>query len=149
MELRPYRSEDWAVVCEIYDFSKPDELRGVVEPSEILSLASDPRMTTLFRDSRIVVMEDESRVVGFAGIRENFITWLFVHPKSRRQGVAAALIRQLLSEVEGPVTLNVVRSNAAALAFYRNIGFTVEREYPGNFQGRPCQVAKLRHETAA
>ena len=149
MELRPYRSEDWAVVCEIYDLSKPEELRGVVAPSAILPLDTDPKMTALFRDSRIVVMEDAGRVVGFAGNRENFITWLFVHPNSRRKGVATSLIRQLLSEVEGPVTLNVVKSNAAALALYRDIGFTIEREYPGNFQGGPCQVAKLRHETAA
>jgi ribosomal protein S18 acetylase RimI-like enzyme len=149
MELRPYQNKDWTVVCEIYDLSKPDELRGVVEPNAILPLDADPNMKALFRDSRIVVMEEAGRVVGFAGIRATFITWLFVHPNSRRRGVATALIRQLLSEVEGPVTLNVVKSNDAALSLYQSIGFAVEREYPGNFQGSPCQVAKLRHQTAA
>jgi GNAT superfamily N-acetyltransferase len=73
-------------------------------------------MKALFRDSRIVVMEEAGRIVGFAGIRQSFITWLFVHPNWRRKGVATALIRKLLSEVEGPVTLNVVKSTAAALA---------------------------------
>jgi ribosomal protein S18 acetylase RimI-like enzyme len=131
------------------NLSKPDELRGVVDPSAIPPLDADPKMTALFRDSRILVMEDACRVVGFAGNRENFITWLFVHPNSRRKGVATALIRQLLSEAEAPVTLNVIKSNAAALALYQSIGFTVEREYLGNFQGIPCQVAKLRHQTAA
>lgn len=149
MELRPYRDEDWAVVCEIYDLSKPDELRGVVESSAVVPLDADQKMSTLFRDSRIVVMEDAGRVVGFAGNRDKFITWLFVHPNSRRQGVGAALIGKLLTELRGPVTLNVVASNAAELALYRSVGFTVEREYPGNFQGSPCQVAKLRHEVTA
>src|SRR5437773_10161709 len=61
MELRRYRTDDWATVCEIYDRSKPDELRGIVDPSAILPLDADPNMKALFRDSRIIVMEDADR----------------------------------------------------------------------------------------
>jgi ribosomal protein S18 acetylase RimI-like enzyme len=149
MELRPYRTEDWATVCEIYDHSKPDELRGVVDPNAILPLDADPNMKALFSDSRIVVMEDADRVVGFAGSRDSFITWLFAHPVFRRKGVATALVRHVLAQLESPVTLNVAMSNAAARALYERIGFKVEREFQGNFQGIPCRVAKLTYETAA
>jgi ribosomal protein S18 acetylase RimI-like enzyme len=149
MELRPFESEDWGAVCEIYDCSKPDELRGVVEPGAILPLDADPAMKALFRDSRIVVTEDAGRIIGFAGNRDSFITWLFVHPASRRKGVATAMVRQLLGQLEGTVTLNVMKGNIAALALYQSLGFALEREFPGNFQGIPCTVARLRHETAA
>ena len=149
MEFRPYRIEDWSQVREVYDLSKPDELRGVVAPGAILPLEADPSMMALFRDSRIVVMVDADRVVGFAGSRDSFITWLFVHPSYRRKGVATALVGEMLGRLESPVTLNVAMSNIAALALYQRMGFAVEREFAGQFQGNPCGVAKLRHETAA
>jgi len=149
MDLRSYRNEDWKAVREIYDLSKPDEMHGVIEPSAILPLESDQSMMALFRDSQIVVAEESHRVIGFAGNRGTFITWLFVDPSSRRKGIATALIREILGRVNRPVTLNVVMSNIAALALYRRNGFTIEREFPGQFQGMPCKVAKLRHEAAA
>jgi len=55
----------------------------------------------------------------------------------------------MLARLQQAVTLNVMVSNMAARALYERIGFNVEREFQGNFQGRPCSVAKLRYETAA
>jgi len=149
MKLRAYESDDWDAVCKIYDLGKPEELRGVVEPSSLVPLASDPDMKSLFRASQIVVAEDTGRVVGFAGNRGSFITWLFVHPQFRRRGVASALVRHMVARLEPPVTLNVAAENSAARALYQRLGFKVEREFLGNFQGRPCSVCKLRYETAA
>ncbi len=149
MMIRPYRSADWPQVRDIYDLSKPDELRGVVEPLAIPALDADPDMQALFRASEIIVMAESDRIVGFAGSRDAFITWLFVHPSRRRRGVATALLGELLNRIECPVTLNVAMSNAAALALYRRFGFEVEREFAGQFQGNPCRVAKLRHYRAA
>jgi ribosomal protein S18 acetylase RimI-like enzyme len=149
MLLRPFRVDDWDAVCEIYDLGKPDEMRGVLDPQSLLPLAADQTMNALFHASRIVVAEDTSRVVGFAGNRGNFITWLFVHPDFRRRGIASALIRHLIAQLEWPVTLNVVSENTAARALYAQLGFKVERELRGNYQGRPCNVCKLSYETAA
>jgi ribosomal protein S18 acetylase RimI-like enzyme len=149
MQIRPYRDEDWPQVRAIYDLSKPDEMHGVVEPGAILSLEADPKMRALFRDSQIIVMVEDDRVAGFAGSRDSYITWLFVHPSCRRRGVATALIGEMLGRLASPVTLNVAMTNAAALALYQRIGFTVEREFAGQFQGNPCRAAKLRHDPAA
>lgn len=149
VEIRPFRNDDWADVCAIYDLAKPDEMRGIVAPDAIPPLAVDPQMIALFRASRVVVMEHEGDVVGFAGCRENFITWLFVRPDCRRRGAARALLRHLLAAAGGPVTLNVVTSNEAALALYRGMGFAIEREYPGNFRGHPCRITRLFHGGAS
>ena len=149
MHLRPYRSDDWTVVCEIYNLSKPEELLGVVDSGSILPLESDTDMQALFRGSQILVAEDLDRIAGFGGNRGSFITWLFVHPAFRRRGVATGLVRDMLARLQQPVTLNVMASNFAARALYERIGFSVEREFQGNFQGKPCNVARLRYETAA
>jgi ribosomal protein S18 acetylase RimI-like enzyme len=148
VNLRSYRSNDWTAVCEIYNLSKPDELLGVVDSGSILPLETDSDMQALFRGSQILVAEDSDRIAGFGGNRGSFITWLFVHPAFRRRGVATALVRDMLARLQQPVTLNVMVSNMAARALYERIGFNVEREFQGNFQGRACGVAKLRYEAA-
>lgn len=145
MTLRPYRVEDWSAVRDIYDLSKPDEMKGVLDPAAIPPLEADPDMKALFDDSRIVCMEDAGRVVGFAGSRDSLITWLFVHPSFRRKGVATALVTELLGRLTRPVTLNVAIDNLAARSLYERIGFALEREFTGHFQGVACRVAKLRY----
>ena len=149
MHLRPFQGEDWDAVCEIYDLSKPDEMRDVVDPQSLLPLVNDEAMTRLFRVSQIVVAEEAARVVGFAGHRGSFITWLFVHPQFRRRGIAKALVHDLIARLEHPITLNVVSGNAAARALYAQLDFKVERELRGNFQGWSCNVCKLSYCTAA
>jgi ribosomal protein S18 acetylase RimI-like enzyme len=143
MNVRPYRDEDWTVVCEVYDLSKPDELAGVVAPEAICPLESDASMKKLFGESTIWVAELESRPVAFAGNRGSMITWLFVHPGFRRTGVASSLLRQVLASLDRPVVLNVASSNTRARALYEQFNFRVEREFMGNFQGMPCSVARL------
>ena len=149
MHLRAYCSDDWTAVCEIYNLSKPEELLGVVDGGSILPLEADSEMQALFRASHILVAEVSNRVAGFSGSRDSFITWLFVHPVFRRNGVATALVHAMLARLRKPVTLNVIMSNTPARAFYERIGFSLEREFQGNFQGNPCSVAKLRYEAAA
>ena len=149
MRLRPYRSDDWAAVCQIYNLAKPDELLGAVELSAILPLEADPDMQALFRGSEVFVAFDSERIAGFGGSRGSFITWLFVHPSFRRKGIATALVRFMLGRLKEPVTLNVMSNNASARALYEGIGFSVVREFQGNFQGNPCSIAKLSYETAA
>lgn len=149
MQIRQYHDSDWPTVREIYDLSKPDEMRGVVDASAIPPLEADANMMALFHNSQLLVMEDAGRVVGFAGSRGTVITWLFVHPNHRRRGVADALVRELVARLDGKITLNVATTNAAARSLYERLGFTLEREFIGDFNGHSCPVAKLRYHKAA
>ena len=149
MHLRSFHDDDWEAICEIYDLGKPDEMHGVLDPRSLMPLVADQAMTGLFRVSQIVVAEEASRVVGFAGHRGSFITWLFVHPEFRRRGIANALVRHLIARLEPHVMLNVVSGNAAARALYARLGFKLERELRGNFQGWPCNLCKLSYERGA
>jgi len=149
MRIRPYRDTDWAAVRDIYDLAKPDEMQGVVDASAIPPLEVDPDMMALFHNSEILVMESGDRIAGFGGSRGTSITWLFVHPECRRLGVAQALVREILARLSGTITLNVATTNVAAYNLYKRLGFTVEREFVGQFNGHACPVTKLRYEKAA
>ena len=72
-----------------------------------------------------------------------------IHPRHRRKGVASALVRELVARLDGTITLNVATTNVAACSLYKRMGFTVEREFIGQFNGHSCPVAKLRYEKAA
>ena len=68
-------------------------------------------------------------VAGYVGCQtvldEGYVTNVAVLPAFRRQGIAGALIAELLRRAEGLsfVTLEVRASNAAAIALYEKYGF--------------------------
>lgn len=66
---------------------------------------------------------------------EVHINTIAVAPGSRRQGVASALITAILSEAgSSRATLEVRRSNSAALALYAALGFQVTAVRPGYYE---------------
>jgi RimJ/RimL family protein N-acetyltransferase len=69
--------------------------------------------------------------------------------RSTPVGVATALVRAITSRLNGGVTLNVATENIAARSLYERLGFTVDREYAGQFRGHPCQICRLRYGAVA
>jgi ribosomal protein S18 acetylase RimI-like enzyme len=132
MDIRAYTDLDWEAVRNIYDLSKPDEMRGSVDLSAVLPLSDDPKHLALFRESCIIVIEETHNIVGFAGHKGNYISWVYVHPTHRRRGVAIALVSEMLRRIDGTATLNVGKNNQAARALYQRLGFVVEKEFTGN-----------------
>jgi ribosomal protein S18 acetylase RimI-like enzyme len=149
--IRPYRNDDWEAIRTIYDLAKPDEMRGSIQNlSAILPLAEDTRRLLLFRESNITVAEDDDRVIGFAGHKQNYISWMFVHPKHRRQGVAIALLREMLPRLGRPVRLNVGTNNDPARWLYEQLRFVVERDFTGQWDnGEAVAVLRLRLDSAS
>ena len=79
----------------------------------------------------LVALDENDRVVGYAGLQvvldEGYITNVAVFPSCRRQGVAEALLHELLHRADEKklafVTLEVRASNAPAIALYEKNGF--------------------------
>ena len=143
--IREYCPNDWEAVSDIYDLAKPDEMRGVVPTDSIIPLSSSPAMLTLFEESKILVFELEGVVAGFGGCRNQTITYLFVHPEHRRKGVASLLVVAMLNVLEGEAKLNVAKKNVGAYQLYSRLGFVAETEFEGQYNGYPCEVARMRH----
>ena len=140
--IRAYEESDFSKIESIYNVSKRDEFAGEKFDVTVVPLSEDQKMLQLFRDSKIYIYE-KSDIVGFAGAKENYISWLFVHPDFRGKNIGKKLILHVLSEMNGLVTLNVARSNIAATNLYRNLGFKIDKEFTGKYQGKPIVGLKM------
>ena len=147
MNVRGYTDADWESVINIYNLSKPDELRDSVDLRALVPFERDTRNLRLFRESRIVVVEEDETLLGFGGNNSNYISWLFVHPDHRRRGVATLILRHVMNQLNGTIKLNVFKHNTAARLLYQKAGFEIEREFVGNLNGYKTQAMTLRFES--
>ena len=141
--IRNYKKSDWEQVRQIYDLSKPDEMKDIVGPDLIIPLDEDEKMLQYFIESKIWVYENNGHIIGFIGLKENVVSWLFVHPDKRRQGIARKLLTKLINECNHPLKLNMVKSNRAAMSLYLDLGFTVSEEFQGEMYGQKIPAVRL------
>ncbi|MGI6215081.1 MAG: ribosomal protein S18-alanine N-acetyltransferase [Christensenellales bacterium] len=92
--------------------------------------------------ARYFVAELDNKIIGFCGMQviidEGHITNIAVLKEYRRQGIGAALFSNMLSYASNLgasyITLEVRKSNAAAIALYKKFGFfavsTRKKYYP-------------------
>lgn len=89
-----------------------------------------------------IVVEDEGRVIGYGGmwhvVTEGHITNIAVHEDYRRKGIGDAIIKALIDLAEKKemigLTLEVRKSNTAALELYRKNGFIMEGVRPEYYE---------------
>ena len=89
--------------------------------------------------SRLYVARDHTRIVAFCACRifddELHINTLAVDETRRRQGIARTLLRDVLERTGAQrATLEVRRSNVAALRLYEALGFTVTAVRPRYYE---------------
>lgn len=93
-----------------------------------------------------VVYLQEGKVVAYGGmlcvVDQGQITNVAVHPEYRRRGIGRAIVGALLkhavNEKFEEVTLEVRKSNEAAQAMYRSMGFRAIATRSG-FYSKPCE----------
>ena len=143
MKLRRFEKNDWIEIKDIYNLSKPDEMRGSVDLRALVPIENDEKGLRLFNESQILIVEENGTILGFGGHKENYISWLFVHPSHRRKGVAHLILDQIMSKLTGTIKLNVGKHNEAAKSFYFKLGFKIEREFTGNFNGFKSEACTM------
>ena len=97
-----------------------------------------------------LVAEQDGKTAGYVGCQtvldEGYITNVAVSPDFRRQGIARALITELLAQAKAAglsfVTLEVRESNAPAIALYAGAGFAPVGTRK-NFYSNPTENAVL------
>ena len=140
--IRAYKESDFSFIESIYNASKIDEFAGEKFDVTVVPLSQDQQMLELLRESKIYIYEKRD-IVGFAGTKGNYISWLFVHPDFRGNNIGKKLVSHVLSELDGEVTLYVARSNTAAINLYQNFGFKIVKEFTGRYLGNPIVVLKM------
>jgi len=103
-------------------------------------------------ETNVVVALAAGKMAGFAIMKyhddEAHLLLLAVQPSARRQGIGAALVAWLeqaaLTAGVGQVWLEARQGNAAARAFYRQLGYREIQVLPGYYQGREACVRIAR-----
>ncbi len=99
-------------------------------------------------DARFFVAYEGERLLGYAGVYctvdEGEITNVAVAPEARRQGVAQALLQQLLAQLVScgitRAVLEVRVSNVSAIRLYEKMGFQIAGRRRG-FYEKPVEDA--------
>ena len=145
--IRPVQPEDFEQICDVYQLAHIDEYAGEDTDFSPEGITDSPALLELFHASRIFVFDD-GEIKGFVGNREDRIIWLYVHPDHRGQRIGQKLIDFMLSDLDGEVTISVIKSNKLALDFYVRRQFRVIGDFVFNYQGVPVEVYSMRLKPA-
>ena len=140
--IRPYTSDDWPAVCRVHDRSRPDELRGSFDARAFIPLAEDLEGQYINR-CEMFVAQHGSDVVGFGGVDDPYLAWLYVDPAYYRRGIGRALLRHCIARMSDDAWTRACGNNTAALGLYLSEGFVVEKRYIGENGGYKGPAARL------
>ena len=78
----------------------------------------------------VFVVEVKNEIVGFAGLKEDYLAGIFFDQKVRHQGLGTELLNYLKHRYP-QLILDVYQKNRAAVNFYQKNGFKIiqEKEY--------------------
>ena len=145
--IREYKDDDWAAICSVHDRARPDELRGSCDPRAFVPLAEDPEAEDIHRCRKFVACEGK-RVVGFVGMDESYLAWLYVDPEYYGRGIGRRLLRLAIRLIGSEAWTIVLDGNVRARSLYESEGFRVVRTFESENAGYPCTCVRLALTTA-
>lgn len=78
---RDYSDSDWQSVCQIHDSARPDELKGSCDPRGFIPIEQDEEVEDLKTCRKFVACDNET-VVGFIGVDDKYLAWLYIDPSN-------------------------------------------------------------------
>ena len=116
--IRPVKNADMDAISELEDASFKDPF-----PSYFLSQLADANPDTF------IIAEINGKIVGYAVVDNwtdhQHLVSIAVSAGLRRKGIGQALLHEMIGRLrEGPLGLEVRKSNAAAIKLYHNNGFS-------------------------
>lgn len=84
--------------------------------------------------AHVIHTSEDAEVVGFSCTRDGgYLLFLAVHPEYQGMGFGRELVGAVAAEHDS-VTCHARASNEAALTFYENLGFEIERRIDGYYE---------------
>jgi ribosomal protein S18 acetylase RimI-like enzyme len=140
--IRAYKSADWQSICQIHDLARPTELIGSCDPKAFIPIEQDQEVEHLKLCQKLIAISTD-RVVGFIGIDQGYIGWLYVHPDFYGQGIGRALLQRGLELVPEKAWTIALAGNSRALNLYQSEGFIEANRYESDNAGHPCTCVRL------
>ncbi|RZL31196.1 MAG: GNAT family N-acetyltransferase, partial [Pedobacter sp.] len=81
-------------------------------------------------------------ILGFIGLKDNFIQMLFVEPSAMRKGIGKTLLCFAITK-HGANTVDVNEQNTNARLFYSKMGFILKERSKSDALGKPYPVLSL------
>lgn len=139
---RDYSDSDWQSICQIHDRSRPDELKGSCDPRGFIPIDQDEEGEDLKTCRKFVACDDES-VVGFIGVDDKYLAWLYVDPSYYGKGIGRELLRIGLREIGDGAWTIVLDGNQSAIKLYESEGFREVRRFAGENNGYPVTCIRM------
>jgi ribosomal protein S18 acetylase RimI-like enzyme len=138
--LRDYTDTDQKAVMRIHDLARPAELAGSCDAAAFVPLADDANDLAEFLSVHKTVACINASIVGFVGIEDDQLGWLYVSPGFARRGIGRCLLRHALQCIVGAARVHVLSGNTPALQLYRAEGFILKDTFDSDNHGYPCRV---------
>ena len=142
---RTYEDKDWKAICRIHDLARPDELRGSCDPRGFVPIEQDKEAEDLKACRKFVACVDE-QVVGFVGVDDKYLAWLYVDPSHYGKGIGRELLRMGLREIGAGAWTIALDGNHKAIKLYESEGFQEVKRYAGENNGYPCTCLRLERK---
>ncbi len=78
-------------------------------------------------NAEIYVYVLKGNIVGFIGINENYIEWIFIDTNNQCKGIGTSLLNKV-KENRDNLTLSVYKKNISAINFYKKNDFIITSE---------------------
>ncbi|NQS91982.1 MAG: GNAT family N-acetyltransferase [Chloroflexi bacterium] len=143
--IRPYQSADWQSICQIHDLARPDELTGSCDPRAFVPIEKDQEVEHLKLCQKLVSVLD-NQIVGFVGIDEGYLGWLYIHPDHYGNGIGRKLLQEGLKFIPGMAWTIALAGNTKALNLYQSEGFVEVNRYQSDNAGYPCICLRLERD---
>ena len=145
INIRPYQETDWKTICNIHDKARPDELKGSCDPLAFIPIEDDEEVNHLKLCQKLVAIIND-QVVGFIGIDDGYIGWLYIDPNQYGLGLGRKLLQSGLEIVSGKAWTIALAGNTRALNLYLSEGFLEVLRYESDNAGYPCTCVRLEKE---
>jgi ribosomal protein S18 acetylase RimI-like enzyme len=142
LTYREYQETDWKPICQIHDRARPDELIGSCDPRGFIPIEQDKEAEELRACWKYVVCEDEV-VVGFVGVNDKYLAWLYIDPNHYGKGIGRKLLQIALNKIGDSAWTIVLDGNQKAIKLYESEGFHEIKRFPGENNGYPVTCIKL------
>lgn len=96
-----------------------------------------------FDQLNLFCIKDNGIIIGFAGINEDLLQMLFIHPDSRGKGIGKAL-RKFVVEKHSVTKVDVNEQNIQAVGFYEHLGFEVTERFDHDSSGKPFPILAMQ-----
>lgn len=145
LTYRQYQESDWKSICQIHDRARPDELRGSCDPQAFVPIEQDKEVEDLKASKKFVACDDE-KVVGFVGVDDKYLAWLYIDPSHYGRGIGRELLRIGIREIGAGAWTIVLDGNQRAISLYESEGFQEARRFASDNAGYPCTCIRMERK---